>query len=706
MGMAASQARYLGLTARKTNVEYEGQQINQARTALSNQSANLWNQMLAMSVPTPPDTTDYTKVQYAFSDGVNNYEITNMLMSDEKDGYNYQITYRYFQDALTGIENKNTNPQVDKLSTGFNDYMSMNPDLYADYITSKISSVAADSKSGIISDNFAHYEIMGTDVDGNSISGNYYKLSDILKIRGYNSTDAEVMAAERALADAKTAMETDRVNYSDALATSNKALWDSTAAPAGGKTYAETVKDNSAAKTAMKDYINSMLNNADINTAITGSGIDTTAYTDAWTAYENDKTSANLIAAQNESANLFEQLMKNEAVNKALFAETVKDKPDSDLMTAKSNFDKACANSVGINEAQRYTRLNDSDYTDALADVVTQEADFAESKKLVAEAEAALDAARLESQSTLQASMESALEVYNALHGTHLTLDTAYANLDAVGTSSDPASWQIMNGEDISNAQYALDNGYKTMNLAHYSGADRQPAEFKVGNAKAELYDPTDIEQRSAIEELKLDYPEVFTDERIGANEIYTFEKNGQRYFCTQTDLETSFNNHLEHSEVTDVETWLVDSGRNSEAGSNSSYLDFQYPMYQYYATDIKEEIIQQSYAMLDDVSGSGRYSSIKLENSSATFVLETETVTNEQAYNDAMNQYNYNLAVYEKNLADINAKTKVIQEQDRTLELRLKQLDTEQKALTTEMEAVAAVIKKNVESTFKTFAS
>ncbi len=28
MGMAASQARYLALTARKTNTEYEGQQIN------------------------------------------------------------------------------------------------------------------------------------------------------------------------------------------------------------------------------------------------------------------------------------------------------------------------------------------------------------------------------------------------------------------------------------------------------------------------------------------------------------------------------------------------------------------------------------------------------------------------------------------------------------------------------------------------------
>ena len=48
MGMAASQARYLGLSARKTNVEYEGQQVNQARTALANQSANLFNQLLTI----------------------------------------------------------------------------------------------------------------------------------------------------------------------------------------------------------------------------------------------------------------------------------------------------------------------------------------------------------------------------------------------------------------------------------------------------------------------------------------------------------------------------------------------------------------------------------------------------------------------------------------------------------------------------------
>lgn len=78
MGMAASQARYLGLTARKTNVEYEGQQINQARTALANQSANTFNDLLALEVPTAPSTQDYTTMKYTYKDGSYDEEISSM----------------------------------------------------------------------------------------------------------------------------------------------------------------------------------------------------------------------------------------------------------------------------------------------------------------------------------------------------------------------------------------------------------------------------------------------------------------------------------------------------------------------------------------------------------------------------------------------------------------------------------------------------
>lgn len=79
MGMSASQARFLGLTARKTNVEYEGQQVNQQRTSLSNQSANFYNDLLGMSVPVPPSVDSYTKTVYSFEDGALTNEITSMI---------------------------------------------------------------------------------------------------------------------------------------------------------------------------------------------------------------------------------------------------------------------------------------------------------------------------------------------------------------------------------------------------------------------------------------------------------------------------------------------------------------------------------------------------------------------------------------------------------------------------------------------------
>ena len=83
MGMAASQARFLGLTARKTNVEYEGQQINQQRTTLANQSANYYNNLLGMSVPTPPSVDSFTKTVYSFNDGALTNSITALIAQSE-----------------------------------------------------------------------------------------------------------------------------------------------------------------------------------------------------------------------------------------------------------------------------------------------------------------------------------------------------------------------------------------------------------------------------------------------------------------------------------------------------------------------------------------------------------------------------------------------------------------------------------------------
>jgi len=94
MGMAASQARFLGLTARKSNVEYQGQQVNQERTALANDSANLYNQMMALDVPTPPSTGDYFKTSYVLDNSANGYDMTDYSFISAEKTYSGQGNYK------------------------------------------------------------------------------------------------------------------------------------------------------------------------------------------------------------------------------------------------------------------------------------------------------------------------------------------------------------------------------------------------------------------------------------------------------------------------------------------------------------------------------------------------------------------------------------------------------------------------------------
>ena len=59
MGLSASQMRYLSLTARCSNVEYQGQQVNQARTELANQLGDLYNQLYNLKPPVAPSVYEY-----------------------------------------------------------------------------------------------------------------------------------------------------------------------------------------------------------------------------------------------------------------------------------------------------------------------------------------------------------------------------------------------------------------------------------------------------------------------------------------------------------------------------------------------------------------------------------------------------------------------------------------------------------------------
>ena len=59
MGLAASQARFLALTARKTDLELTGQQINQSRMQL----ANITNNLFSLITNLEPDSPEAVTIQ-------------------------------------------------------------------------------------------------------------------------------------------------------------------------------------------------------------------------------------------------------------------------------------------------------------------------------------------------------------------------------------------------------------------------------------------------------------------------------------------------------------------------------------------------------------------------------------------------------------------------------------------------------------------
>lgn len=433
MGMAASQARYLALTARKTNTEWEGQQINQARTALANQSANLFNQLLNLEVPNAPKTTDYTELQYSYSDGENESVLSSwQQLSTADPNYNYIVKHYYYADVFTGSKKLLENPQVQtKGELTIDEFLNQNP------------------------------------------------------VVTYNAND---------------------------------------------DTYTITTADG-----------------------------QTRTYS--------------AISSQNM---------------------------DTKLENALTDLSKA------VDMAQ--------------ADGV-------------------------------------------------LNTDGVYGYQDANGT------WHFFLEEDM-----AEPKDYSTQYVPSYVGNSKltELTEFTEDQAAELAQILKDCSDSSISEYLSFDDDGNLVYNGEG---IYTFDLQGRTYFTTEKDLYNSMQTQYNYDKPIDVQERL--------AYYNASY--------------VQTKIEETNYALLE-TDGEGRFTSVRFDDDSVVYSLNVESVTDEDAYQDAMNEYNYKVQQYEKTIADINAKTSIIQQEDRTLELRLKQLDTEQNALATEMDAVKKVIDDNVEQTFKTF--
>ncbi len=600
MGMAASQARYLALTARKTNCEWEGQQINQARTALANQSANLFNRLLDLEVPNAPKTTDYTEIQYSFSDGDNESVLESwQQLSSADPNYNYIVNHYYYADIYTGSQKLLENPQVhieenDVVEKGF-----INPSAVLKYgYANKIT----------LND--------GTEVDADEITTDKADNDEELKKQFNDFATARDLAYDAGAIPAGEVYgyqdsdgtwhfflqeEIDTVDPIDPLSYYDVLYADGTTAR-----YDEITTEQAENDEELKEQFNDFATAKEL-------------------AYDAGAIPDEEVYGYQDSDGTWHFFLKEEI-------------QEIDNQHPEVTFDP-------VNNSYTITTADGKEsYTYNPIDEVEQDTRFEEALR----------------------SFEEAVGL--AEKDGVLTTDNVYGYQDSSGV------WHFFVPDDLENPkEYTSEPG------------------MYVGNCKlSELTNFTD-DQAAELAQILKDCPDSAMNQYLSFDSkgnliyegqgIYSFEMNGRTYYTTESDFYNSLNTPYDPEKPIEIQ--------NKLAYYNASY--------------IQTKIEETNHALLE-TDGNGRFTSVKFDDDSVVYSLNVETVTDDAAYQDAMNEYMYKKEQYEKTIADINAQTSIIQQEDRTLELRLKQLDTEQNALSTEMDAVKKVISDNVEKTFKTF--
>ena len=678
MGMAASQARYLSLSARKTNTEYEGQQLNQQRLNLANQSADLFNQMLTMSVPTCPDSNDFTKLQYSWSDGINDEVISDYYqIAVPNEDFNYVVTSYHYEDVYTGQSKKMNAPEIQ--STKTNKYI-VNPDKV--YQVRQVA-YTRESSEGAGDDS---YTII---VDRNGVESTHV-------FRRFDSTIDAVEELDALTGRTTKAIAGDKAHYTPGTRTLDATTGQVVVTPASWKfddDYEVT------ARVPNPDY------DPDQEMTAIVAGRQNTPYMYVTTTIpagssfdEIDFTDENL---KDQIGQLKASYGDKYDLNKSYFSfpigrvdETADGTFDDGTTTEDVTF-----STYDGSDGNTYYEYDGKFYNSTTA-VAGNEVDVSN---------IALTRRVDDSNVVLNAAGEP---VYAFICGDDM--DAAYGSQGEIARVemrvgdrnvyyTDGVS--MLSAEELAAIDItSLDNTQWLDDLIFHS-ADNDPmysAFTAVGNCtltevSKEAYETNEdmaIEIQQVIKDMNENgntvafgnLSECFdpvTGEYVGG--IYSFRMFDHTYYTTSSDLSTAA------------------AGAYREEATATNGIDSQNKLMFYTATYLNTKIEDTKRALLES-DGKGRFSRVKFEDDDTVYTLKCETITDEDAYNNAMNQYYYKQEKYDKAVADINAKTEIIQAEDRELQLRLEQLGTEQSALQTEMEACQKVVSKNIENSFKTF--
>lgn len=159
----------------------------------------------------------------------------------------------------------------------------------------------------------------------------------------------------------------------------------------------------------------------------------------------------------------------------------------------------------------------------------------------------------------------------------------------------------------------------------------------------------------------------------LNETQFYTYLENGSKKYVTQSDLATYANT------ITAMSTYDVNPNATVTNNAKMTGCEINW-------------------------STSGRMSAIT-DAEGNEYSLNVVTKNDNEAYDNAYNEYEYQKNLYSQEMDNINSKIDIVESQDKKLELKLKDLDTQQQALSTEMDSVKKVVDKNIEASFKAFA-
>ena len=681
MGMSASQARFLSLTARKNNVEFAGQQINQQRTTLANESASYYSELCNMEVPTPPSIDDYTKVSYTFNDGAMTNTVISLLPKIDSNGKiadnSYVVNYiEEWQDdysivpaasslvqkdgskfkigdtTLRKIENL-TDSQIDALTSE-----QLSSKLGADEYAKTLSD---DQKKALLKNESYYLSMVQSEVgDEGGFYIRYVKNTTTGNYEPYFYSESELKNEQK---------------YT------NKNLGSIPCYTLGSTTKTKEVLNQSCTieQDASGRYVALTLDYGKTYTTekVITDWVEDTAAIEAWEAEkpkEEDYTT--LVHGEPE-----ETINENDELYKKFLEASA-----------------PCYNYAITGFAGCYTHV-----LSHIVDLTLNSAKKIDWDAYIAETEYITKKEELDSES-----FEEYMENYTKKYKSSICpADQKYdyiiflydlhgSNINIYGYSDDmkPISDAVCDGYDFDG-----DGKNETVMVADWKSYEKiRPS---ISNQMLDLLsdkfingNPTDAQkllsnyykdESGEIKKktLKQKCIDILYLLRIDENSTqYRYSEYGLDYEDEVLPLLYSFTEDMKFL------TKTITEGEDEEVFDEDKYNA---------AIEEWEAKKPASKPVYGDKT-------IVHDNGSRRFPLTTVTTTDEEAYNDAMNQYTYKMNKYDHKIQEINSKLEIIQQQDKQLELKLKQLDTEENAISTEMEAVKKVVSKNIESSFKTF--